>query len=46
MQGIETDGQDQRPDHEVQERRKHLKAEHDDDENEAGTNQDIQKSRG
>ncbi len=46
LQGIETDGQDQRPGHEVQERRKHLKAQHDDGQDQAGANQDVQKERG
>ena len=46
VQGIERDGQDQRPDHQGQERREHLKAEHGQGQDEAGANQDIEKEGG
>ena len=46
MQGIESDGQNQRPGHEAQERGEHLKAEHDQGQDEAGANEDVEKQGG
>ena len=46
MQGIESDGQNQSPGHQAQERREHLKAEHGQGQDEAGANEDVEKEGG
>jgi len=46
LQRIESDGQDERPYHQCQERRKDAVAEHCQAENESGTDEDVEQSRG
>ena len=46
MQGIESDGQNQSPGHQAQERGEHLKADHGQGQDEAGANEDVEKEGG
>ena len=46
MQGVESDGQNQSPGHQAQERGEHLKAEHGQGQDEAGANEGFEKEGG
>ncbi len=46
MQGIESDGEDQSPGHQAQERGEHLKADRGQGQDEAGANEDVEKEGG